>query len=116
MNEEEFVLKVSLDLISAIYKNAEEALDEASVLSERHGAIDKVTYALKAPWCLILAKEDGDTGVDGAVTYTVESFDDQSSCAERVAELYSTGIDVVHILKNGVPRRNVRVEVRARFR
>jgi hypothetical protein len=48
--------------------------------------------------------------------FTTEGFDDQCSCSDRVAKLHGTNAEVVYVLKNGIPRKNVRIEVKARFR
>lgn len=48
--------------------------------------------------------------------FTTEGFDDQCSCSDRVAKLHGTSAEVIYVLKNGIPRKNVRIEVKARFR
>jgi hypothetical protein len=48
---------------------------------------------------------------------TVEGFETQEECASRVAELHMDKEQkVLYVLKDGVPRKNVKIEVKARFR
>lgn len=63
---------------------------------------------LQKPWAVVIREENN--------TISTKGFDDQGSCAELVANLHGTDAEVVYVLKNGVPRKNVRIEVKARFR
>lgn len=47
----------------------------------------------------------------------VESFETREECALRVGEIYvDKNQKILYVLKDGVPRKNIKVDVKARFR
>jgi hypothetical protein len=78
----------------------------ATMASEAGGAISLLSLSEK--WSIIIQALDG---------YSIEGFSSQEECANRVAELHmNKECKVLYVLKDGVPRKNVKIEVKARFR
>jgi hypothetical protein len=63
---------------------------------------------LQSPWAVIIQEESGIVSTSG--------FEDQPSCSAMVASIHGTDAEAVFVLKNGIPRKNIRIEVTARFR
>ncbi len=63
---------------------------------------------LSSPWALVIRDEEG--------RFVTEGYDDQSECSDRVAKFRGSSSSVLYVLKHGIPRKNVRIEVKARFR
>jgi hypothetical protein len=67
-----------------------------------------VLMELSKPWAIVCRDIEG--------VYFVQGFEDQKTCSIRVGEFYNTEYTVVYVLKNGIPRKNITIEVKARFR
>lgn len=65
--------------------------------------------ALRKPWAVVIKEAEADL-------VCVKGFDTQGECSDLVADLHGTDAQVVFVLKRGIPRKNIRIEVRARFR
>jgi len=63
---------------------------------------------MQSPWSVVMRDIEG--------RYYTASFKEQSDCAAYVASHHGGEDAVVHVLKKGVPRKNVRIDVTARFR
>jgi hypothetical protein len=69
----------------------------------------EILLALSSKWAVVLQGKSGQ--------YFTEGFEDQESCAVRVAGLHKDkDLDVRYVLKDGIPRKNVKIEVKAVFR
>ena len=103
MDKENFVIRIPVNDILSIIKGARyNSSDDTPVTPEL------AIQALAKPWAIVARDIDG--------TFFTEGFEDHKSCAERVASFHSTEYQVIHVLKNGIPRKNVTIEVNARFR
>lgn len=70
--------------------------------------LEQAVRDLTRRWCVVFEEKQG--------ALMTKGFDTQSECAEFVSDLYRTEDVVKHVLKNGIPRKNVKIEVKARFR
>jgi hypothetical protein len=78
----------------------------ATIASEAGGCVTLLDLASK--WSIIVSASN---------SLHVECFDTQEECASRVADLHMDKEQkVLYVLKDGVPRKNIKIEVKARFR
>ena len=96
--EKELMLKIPYWVIVSIVLDA-----EARGVSVLRDTLD----ALNSKWVIIAKDEEGKYFVQGYVEY--------DDCASQVAHYHGTEYQVQYVLKNGFPRKNVRVEVKARL-
>lgn len=90
--EEDFVVRVPSEWMIKIFEA---------------GGVEAIRN-LQNPWAVIIQEDSG--------AILTKGFEDQSSCADLVAKLHGSGAEPIYVLKKGIPRKNVKIEVRARFR
>lgn len=68
------------------------------------GALGKLNY----PWCIVVKGSDE--------KWYIIPFEDQAECAAKVADYHGSADEVVYVLKNGIPRKSIKVEISVKFR
>jgi hypothetical protein len=92
------IVKIPIEDIIKIVEDVEEGNSKIEALRN-----------LKKPWALIMKDNYG--------KYFTMGFETRSDCADEVSECYmNEGFSIVHVLKRGIPRKNITIEVKARFR
>lgn len=98
-NEKELMLKIPFWVIMRIATDAQGR-------SEKNELVNALS-ALAAKWVIIATDEEG--------KFFAEGYDEYDACANKVAYFHGTEFSVVYVLRDGSPRKNVRVEVKARL-
>ncbi|MBN2258107.1 MAG: hypothetical protein JW704_09810 [Anaerolineaceae bacterium] len=80
----------------------------AEIIKVAEDAGSKELRNLMSPWSVVMRDIEG--------KYYTVAFEDQSGCAGYVAHCHGGEDTVVYVLKNGIPRKSVKIEVKARFR
>lgn len=99
------VVKLPIGIIGKIIRDAmsgpiTEECDSACMVSN-------ALVSLQYEWSVVYLEKGGRIRAAGFCEY--------GDCAKFVATQYGTDVEVLYVLKCGVPRKNVRVQVKARL-
>lgn len=100
---EDFVVRIPVSDFVKIIEGVRSYQDDEAPVTEVEAIKE-----LMNPWAIVVRDVDG--------SYFTHGFIDHKSCAAKVASFYNTEYQVIHVLKNGIPRKKITVEVNARFR
>ena len=110
MEKEEFeqggqVVKIPVSVIEEIVSDAlkDDVTDDCDVSCNVKNALHRLTFK----WSVIYMDTD-------AILRTA-GFADYDDCASFVAKHYNTTTEIKYVLREGTPRKNVKVQVKARL-
>ena len=111
-DENDFMVRLPVSEIVRIVSDAEanKAVNKPGDFpryQNGYGPIEALE-SLKKTWSIV---------INGDGIYITEGFDTQKECAKRAAYYYErNGFEIVHVLKNGIPRKNIQAKVVMSFR